>query len=99
MTAWPSRRLRSNSLRDEGVIALCNALSESKVSKLQELEVQHNQIGPGGAKAIAAFIAASGSLTRLDVSHNYLDRGGAGVNLLMMVKGRKGFNLLVADNK
>ena len=40
-----------------------NALSKSKVCKLQELDLYNNKIGPDGAKAIAAFCAVSGSIT------------------------------------
>ena len=58
-----------------------------------------NEIGPEGAKALAPALAASGSLTRLDVSYNYLDRGGQGVKILRdAVSGRKGFVLIDNDN-
>ena len=46
-------------------MALGNALKESKVSKLQELDLYNNGIGPDGAKAIAAFCAVSASLTQV----------------------------------
>jgi endonuclease III-like uncharacterized protein len=52
-------------LRDEGAIAVCNALKESKVSKLKELLIYSNGIGAEGAKAIAAYCAVSASLTNL----------------------------------
>ena len=57
--------LGSNDLRDGGAIAVCNALEQSKVSKLEELEIYNNNIGAHGAKAIAAFCAVSGSLTKI----------------------------------
>ena len=53
----------ANRLRDEGAIAVCNALKESKVSKLEELFISSNGIGADGAKAIAAYCAVSASLT------------------------------------
>ena len=55
----------ANSLRDEGAIAVCNALKESKVSKLEELFISNNDIGADGAKAIAAYCAVSAVLTNL----------------------------------
>ena len=52
-----------------------------------------------GIKAIADAVRVSASLTRLDVSHNYLSRGGEGVKLLRdAVKGRKTFVLIDDDN-
>ena len=74
----PAFRLRFNKLQDEGTITNCNTLRESKVSKLQELDISHNGITKKGAKSVAAYLAVTGSLTRLDVSSNYLDRGGRG---------------------
>ena len=55
-----------NSLRDEGTIAVCNALEQSKVSKLEELVINSNGIGADGAKAVAAFCAVSASLTKIE---------------------------------
>ena len=52
-----------NRLGDAGATILCDALRESKVSKVQELGLQNNDIGPDGAKAIAALCAAMASLT------------------------------------
>ena len=50
-----------NNLRDEGAIAVCNALKENKVSKLAYLDLEYNGIGADGAKAIAAYCAVSSS--------------------------------------
>jgi Ran GTPase-activating protein (RanGAP) involved in mRNA processing and transport len=53
-----------NRLRDEGTIILCDALRESTVSKVEELSLYDNGIGPDGAKAIAALcIVCAPSLT------------------------------------
>ena len=88
-----------NQLGAEGAITLCNALRESKVTKVQELDLTGNHIGPEGAKAVAAMAAVVASLTRLDVSHNFLDRGGNGVQLLRdAVRQREGFVLIDGDN-
>jgi hypothetical protein len=48
---------------------------------------------------LAPAIAVCASLTRLDVSHNLLDRGGNGVQLLRdAVRQRELFVLIDADN-
>jgi hypothetical protein len=57
--------LGGNEIRDAGSVALGNALRDSKVSKLQELELWDNKIGAEGAKAIASYILVSASLTNL----------------------------------
>ena len=69
------------------------------MSKVEELNLQRNEIGPNGAKAIAALCAVRGSLTRLVVSANFLDRGGEGVRLLRdAVSGREGLVLIDRNN-
>ena len=50
-----------NSLGDEGTIILCNALRESKMTNVQELDLSWNGIGPEGAKAVAAMAAVVAS--------------------------------------
>jgi len=52
-----------NRLRDEGTIILCDALRESTVSKVEELSLYTNGIGPDGAKAIAALCIVCASVT------------------------------------
>ena len=52
-----------NRLGNEGASILCNALRESTVSKVQELDLADNDIGPDGAKAVAALCAVTASLT------------------------------------
>ena len=54
-----------NNLGDEGATILCDALRESTVSKVQELDLKGNNIGPDGAKAIAALCAVMASLTKV----------------------------------
>ena len=52
-----------NKLRDEGTTILCDALRESKVTNVQELDLSWNGIGPEGAKAVAAMAAVVASVT------------------------------------
>ena len=54
-----------NRLGDEGVIVLCDALRESKVTQVQELDLSMNIIGPEGAKAVASMAAIVPSLTKV----------------------------------
>ena len=54
-----------NRLCDEGTIMLCDALRESKVTKVQELDLSENSIGPEGAKAVAAMAGVIASLTKI----------------------------------
>ena len=66
-----------NKLGDEGAIVLCDALHESKVTKVQELDMGHNEIGPAGAKAVASTAAAVASVTSVDLSDNEIGPAGA----------------------
>jgi Ran GTPase-activating protein (RanGAP) involved in mRNA processing and transport len=66
-----------NQLGDEGTTILCDALRESTVSKVQELSLIGNGIGPDGAKAIAALCAVCASLTKILVGWNRLGNEGA----------------------
>ena len=52
-----------NRLFDEGTTILCDALRESTVSKVEELDLSRNGITPVGAKAVAALCAVRGALT------------------------------------
>ena len=52
-----------NCLGDAGATILCEALRESKMTNVQELELSYNRIGPEGAKAVAAMAAVVASLT------------------------------------
>ena len=52
-----------NKLGDAGATVLCDALRESKVTKVQELDLSSNNIGPVGAKAVAAMAAVVPSVT------------------------------------
>ena len=61
------------------MIAVSNALSKSKVTKLQELDLANNFFGADGAKAVATYCACAvtGSLSRVDVRGNNLAGEGA----------------------
>ena len=50
-------------MKDEGTIIICSALSKSKASKLQELDLGHNDITFEGAESVAAYLAVTASLT------------------------------------
>ena len=58
-------RLAGNQLKDEGTIVICNALSQSKASKLQELDLQGNHITIKGAESVAAYLAVTAELTKI----------------------------------
>ena len=87
-----------NQLGDEGTTILCDALRESTISKVEELDLRANQISPDGATAVAALCAVRSSLTRVDVSYNSMK--DEGVKLLRdAVSGREGFELMDDDNE
>jgi NLR family CARD domain-containing protein 3 len=71
--------LSSNSLKDEGVNAVCEAIQSNKETKLASLNFSYNSIGPVGANAVAAMVAVTGSLTKIDVSWNIFGPEGAKV--------------------
>ena len=54
-----------NNLRDKGTSILCDALRESKVTKVQELDLSSNGIGADGAEAVAAMASVVGSVTEV----------------------------------
>ena len=80
-----------NSLGNEGATALCNALRESKV---QELGLNSNGIGPDGAEAVASLCTVSASMTRIDVRFNRLDAKDE-AKLRKAVDGRSGLELML----
>ena len=66
-----------NQLGDGGATILCDALRESTVTKVQELDLRGNDIGPDGAKAVAAMAAVVASVTNVLVSRNELGDEGS----------------------
>ena len=65
-----------NNLKDGGVSAVCKAIQSNKETKLASLNFQNNKIGPVGANAVAAMVAATGSLTSINLSRNILTNYG-----------------------
>ena len=58
--------LSHNNLKDEGVSAVCEAIQSNKETKLSTLNFGYNGIGPVGANAVAAMVAATGGLTKIE---------------------------------
>ena len=87
-----------NRLRDEGTIILCDALRESTVSKVEELSLYMNSIGPDSAKAIAALCTVCASLTSLSLADSNL--GDDGVEALSVgLKESKSLAMLDLSNR
>ena len=82
-----------NELGDEGTTILCDALRESTVSKVEELNLSNNEIGPNGAKAIAALCVVAASLMKLDARFNSSMGEEGEAALRKAVEGRSGFKL------
>ena len=60
-----SLSLGINFMGDEGVTAICEAVQSNKEMKLTSLNIQSNDVGPAGAKSVAALVAVITSLTSL----------------------------------
>ena len=69
--------LSYNTIKDAGAIAIGHALRDNADCKVQTLELNNCGIGAGGAKALAAFCAVSGSLTALKLGENKIGDDGA----------------------
>ena len=59
-----------NTIKDEGITVICNAVQGNKETKLASLDVVHNYISPVGATAVAAMVAVTGALTECDLRFN-----------------------------
>ena len=88
------RSLGCNYLKDEGTNIVCEALKDSKVSKVKELVLSENNITVTGAQSVAAYLAVTGELTRCDMRHNRL-RAEEKAALQSAVQGRSGFELML----
>jgi hypothetical protein len=67
-----------NNVGDEGVDAICEAIKSNKDTKLLSLNgIGNNGIGPVGANIVAAMVAVTDALTRVDVRHNNIAGNGA----------------------
>jgi Ran GTPase-activating protein (RanGAP) involved in mRNA processing and transport len=53
-------------LEDEGVSTVCEAIQNNKETKLASLNFTDNFIGPVGANAVAAMVAVTGALTKME---------------------------------
>ena len=63
--ALTSLDVSENKLGDAGVSVICQAVQSNKEIKLASLNVSRNEIGPEGAKAVAAMAAVAASLTEV----------------------------------
>jgi putative exporter of polyketide antibiotics len=63
-------KLSFNSLKDEGVGAICEAIKSNKETRLASLNFENNGIGPVGANTMAAMVAVTGGLTELSIFWN-----------------------------
>ena len=87
-----------NELGDKGATILCDALRESTVTNVEELDLSYNDIGPDGAKAIAALCAVCASITSLSLGDNPL--GDQGIEVLSVgLKESKSLAILDLHNK
>ena len=68
--------LSDNSLKDEGVNEVCEAIKSNKETKLASLNFKDNGIGPVGAKSVAAMVAVTGGLTKISLAKNKLGEEG-----------------------
>ena len=66
-----------NSIMDEGVGGVCEAIQNNKATKLASLNIGYNEISQVGAKSVAAMLAVTGSLTCCNVLRNQMDIAAA----------------------
>ena len=83
--------LSSNSLNDEGVNAVCEAIQSNKETKLASLNFSFNSIGPVGANSVA-MVAVTGALTKCDLRGNCMGEEGK-ASVRDAVQGKTGFML------
>jgi hypothetical protein len=88
--------LSSNSLKDEGVSAVCKAIQTNKETKLASLNFKNNGIGPGGANAVAAMVAVTGALTSVELRGNKLGNKGWGA-IFAAICGNKDSKIVSMD--
>ena len=65
--------LKNNSLGQEGWCVIFDALRDSPQSKISKWDLCNQGINPSIAKSLAAYVAVTGSLTKLDLKYNSLD--------------------------
>jgi len=84
--------LYGNGFGDEGVATICNAVKKNKETKLATLNIGNSRVTAAGAKPVAAMLAVTSSLTKLDVRHNYMGAKGEAA-IKEAVRGKAGFKL------
>ena len=91
MAVLKTLELQSNSIKDEGAIAIGESLKTN--STLEELDLGNNGIGPAGGQAIGVGLqAGTAVLTALNLQNNILD-DAAKQSVRDAVAGRDGFVL------
>ena len=71
---------------DEDVVKLCGAIATGKLVKLEELELNSNQIGDAGVAALAEVVGKLAKLEKLFLGNNQI--GDAGVAALAEAAGK-----------
>ena len=69
--------LYMNELGDEGAKALCDGFVANAKSVLESLDIGGNNIGPGGAPAVAELVKERASLVTLEMGYNPIGPKGA----------------------
>ena len=92
---WTEANFRRRGLKLPDAILLASDLSKADVSgSLTSLDLQQNNIGAEGAKALADALRVNGSLTKLDVRRNFDLDGETKTLLRDAAKDKSGFKLL-----
>ena len=81
-----------NSIMDEGVGVVCEAIQNNKNTKLASLDIGDNGMSQMGAKSVGSMLAVNGSLTKLDARGNRMGSDGE-ATLQKAAEGRAGFEL------
>ena len=75
--ALTSINLRENNLGTQGWRAIFNALRDNKENKIASWDLSSQSIDAEAAKAIAEYVAVSGTLTDLNLAFNKIGAQGA----------------------
>ena len=79
--------LSDNSLKDEGISAICEAIKSNKDTKIASLDFHDNNVGRAGAHSVAAIMAVTGGLTSVSLLGNKFDMDDA--SMLLKIKEEK----------
>ena len=69
--------IKGNELGNDGVAAICEALSQRQGGNVKALEFANNSIGPEGAVAISELIRSVSTLESLNIYMNDIGDSGA----------------------